>query len=130
MKSRDSGMSSMDGESNSDAEDQSHEEPGEAGHKKRLRKIPKLPMVRHGKKWYRARLLRDSGQRVHIGAALSSSFPPLQYNSALDVGCLLQALLSRWPTSQCSVLHLPQALCSALASGLRPVFWGCRVHRV
>ena len=63
LKSKDSGLSSMDGESNSDNEDQSHEEPG----KKRMRKIPKLPMVRHGKKWYRARLLKDSGQRVQIG---------------------------------------------------------------
>ena len=35
---------------------------------KRLRKIPKLPMVRHGRKWYRARLLKDTAQRVHIGA--------------------------------------------------------------
>ena len=63
LKSKDSGLSSMDGESNSDNEDQSHEEPGN----KRMRKIPKLPMVRHGKKWYRARLLKDSGQRVQIG---------------------------------------------------------------
>ena len=93
LKSRDSGMSSMDGESGSDAEDQSHEEPGEAGQKKWARKIPKLPMVRHGKKWYRARLLRDSGQRVHIGEP-----PPLflspQHNSTLDMGCLVQAMLS------------------------------------
>ena len=35
---------------------------------KRARKIPKLPMVRHGRKWYRARLLKDTAQRVHIGA--------------------------------------------------------------
>ncbi len=93
MKSRDSGMSSMDGESGSDAEDQSHEEPGEAGQKKRARKIPKLPMVRHGKKWYRARLLRDSGQRVHIGTPPSPSLSS-QHDSILDLGCLLQAMLS------------------------------------
>ena len=85
-------MFSMDGESASDAEDQSHEEPGEAGQKKRARKIPKLPMVRHGKKWYRARLLRDSGQRVHIGAPLPLFLSP-QHDSTLDMGCLLQAML-------------------------------------
>jgi len=66
LKSRDSGMSSVDGESNSDNDDQSHDDPAEAP-KRRMRKIPKLPMVRHGKKWYRARLLKDSGQRVQIG---------------------------------------------------------------
>ena len=87
LKSKDSGLSSMDGESNSDNEDHSHEEPGGAPGKKRMRKIPKLPMVRHGKKWYRARLLKDSGQRVQIGertcppqthvpAYLSVSLPP------------------------------------------------------
>lgn len=30
-------------------------------------KLPKLPMVRKGSKWYRGRLLRDSGARVFIG---------------------------------------------------------------
>jgi hypothetical protein len=72
LKSRESGLSSLDGESNSDNEDQSHEEPGGAPGKKRMRKIPKLPMVRHGKKWSRARLLKDSGQRVQIGARTCS----------------------------------------------------------
>ncbi|KAK9842199.1 hypothetical protein WJX81_000205 [Elliptochloris bilobata] len=38
---------------------------GAAGGKpKRQRKIPKLPMVRHGKKWYRARLLKEAAARV------------------------------------------------------------------
>ncbi len=68
LKSKDSGMSSVDGESNSDNEDQSLGDPAGPPGKRRMRKIPKLPMVRHGKKWYRARLLKDSGQgRVQIG---------------------------------------------------------------
>jgi len=35
---------------------------------KRQRKIPKLPMVRHCKKWYRARLLKEATARVLLGA--------------------------------------------------------------
>ena len=63
-------MSSVEGESNSDNEDQSLGDPVGPPGKRRMRKIPKLPMVRHGKKWYRARLLKDSGQgRVQIGNA-------------------------------------------------------------
>jgi hypothetical protein len=31
------------------------------------RKIPKLPMVLHNKRWYRARLLKDSGEKVLLG---------------------------------------------------------------
>ena len=69
LKSKDSGLFSMDGESNSDNEDQSQGDPNGPPGKRRMRKIPKLPMVRHGKKWYRARLLKDSGQRVQIGTA-------------------------------------------------------------
>lgn len=38
------------------------------GKPKRQRKIPKLPMVRHGKKWYRARLLKEAATRVQLGA--------------------------------------------------------------
>lgn len=38
------------------------------GKPKRQRKIPKLPMVRHGKKWYRARLLKEAAARVLLGA--------------------------------------------------------------
>lgn len=72
-------MSSMDnGESNSDNDDQSHDDPFGAPAKRRMRKIPKLPMVRHGKKWYRARLLKDSGQRVQIGEYKPCFHPLLQ----------------------------------------------------
>lgn len=67
LKSKDSGQSSLDGESASDNEDQSQGDPSGPPGKRRMRKIPKLPMVRHGRKWYRARLLKDSGQRVQIG---------------------------------------------------------------
>ena len=34
----------------------------------RLRKIPKLPMVQHNGRWYRARLLKDTAARVLVGA--------------------------------------------------------------
>ena len=33
----------------------------------RTLKVPKLPMVRHNKKWYRCRLLNDSGDKVLVG---------------------------------------------------------------
>ena len=71
LKSKDSGLSSLDGESNSENEVQSQGDPNGPPGKRRMRKIPKLPMVRHGKKWYRARLLKDSGQRVQIGISRS-----------------------------------------------------------
>ncbi len=49
-----------------------------SGKPKRQRKIPKLPMVRHGKKWYRARLLKEAAARVQLGALR----PVLRYCSA------------------------------------------------
>jgi hypothetical protein len=64
--------SSLDGDSHSDdggaGGAPSHGGGGGGAHAKRPRKIPKLPMVRHGKKWYRARLLKDTALRVQIGA--------------------------------------------------------------
>jgi hypothetical protein len=61
--------SSADGDSHSEDGNQSHGEQGPPV--KRSRKIPKLPMVRHGKKWYRARLLKDTSARVQIGELLA-----------------------------------------------------------
>ncbi|BDA45639.1 hypothetical protein COCOBI_07-4260 [Coccomyxa sp. Obi] len=55
--------STMDVDSHSD---DGHNSNGARAPTGKLRKIPKLPMVRHGKKWYRARLLRDTGSRVTI----------------------------------------------------------------
>lgn len=54
----------MDVDSHSD---DGHNSNGARAATGKLRKIPKLPMVRHGKKWYRARLLRDTAARVTIG---------------------------------------------------------------
>jgi hypothetical protein len=59
--------SSMDVDSHSE---EGHHSNGDHA-AKRPRKIPKLPMVRHGKKWYRARLLKDTGSRVQIGECLA-----------------------------------------------------------
>jgi len=58
---------SMDADSHSD---DGHNSNGNHTTAKKLRKIPKLPMVRHGKKWYRARLLKDTASRVQIGETL------------------------------------------------------------
>ena len=63
--------SSMDADSHSD---DGHNSNGGHAPAAKMRKIPKLPMVRHGKKWYRARLLRDTGSRVQIGGMLACSF--------------------------------------------------------
>ena len=77
--------SSLDGDSHSDDGNalSNGGAPGNEGNApgpKRPRKIPKLPMVRHGKKWYRARLLKDTAVRVQIGAAQPHAVP--------DVPCL------------------------------------------
>lgn len=58
---------SMDADSHSD---DGHNSNGNHMPAKKLCKIPKLPMVRHGKKWYRARLLKDTANRVQIGETL------------------------------------------------------------
>lgn len=69
--------SSVDVDSHSD--DGHHSIGGQGPPAKRCRKIPKLPMVRHGKKWYRARLLKDTGSRVQIGECdFSYVFPCLE----------------------------------------------------
>ncbi|KAK9830353.1 hypothetical protein WJX72_011216 [[Myrmecia] bisecta] len=63
--------SGSEGDTKDTKEDQAGSGSGEAAQQgpttgRRLAKIPKLPMVRHGKKWYRARLLKDNNNRVLI----------------------------------------------------------------
>ena len=157
LKSKDSGLSSLDGESNSDNEDQSQGDPNGLPGKRRMRKIPKLPMVRHGKKWYRARLLKDSGQRVQIGTArrllqaLSSDEPALCCTgtspAALVPHCLIEphgaemfqgASCPPVPTSAASLLcmiRLPpiQRVSNELHSGLTAhvcLLSACRYSRL
>ncbi len=77
--------SSMDADSHSDDGQNSngaHEPAAKHG-----RKIPKLPMVRHGKKWYRARLLRDTGNRVQIGGTPAP--PSAHHRQFCPYACLI-----------------------------------------
>lgn len=76
--------SSMDADSHSD---DGHNSNGGHAPSAKMRKIPKLPMVRHGKKWYRARLLRDTSSRVQIGGMLARSFETDVYPS--NPSCLI-----------------------------------------
>ena len=71
-------------------------------------KIPRLPMVRHARKWYRCRVLKDAGDRVLMGESTEGG--QLGGPCAAAAGCCRWRAGGALPRSPCRVLCAAAAL--------------------